>query len=133
MTGADIIGALLLDDQAILEIAPPDRIKEDRLPDGVALTALLVRTVSSVDRQPLVRGPLVRQTDRVSVTVRAGSVRDRKVAISRVRSCCAGRTGDIGGGLRVSILTAGLGPSLNGPGNSFEQTQDFKVSFDALA
>lgn len=133
MTGADIIGALLTTDPAILEIASADRIKEDRLPDGVGLTALLVRTVSSVDRQPLTRGPMVRQTDRVSVTVRAASVRDRKEAIRRVRACCAGRTGDIGGGLRVSILTAGLGPSLNGPGDSFEQTQDFKVSFDALA
>ncbi|WP_257554141.1 hypothetical protein [Sphingobium sp. CFD-2] len=131
MTGGDIIGALLLADAAVLEIAPADRIKEDRLPDGVELTALLVRTVSSVDRQPLKRGQFVRRSDRVAVTVRALSVRDRKAAIGRIRACCAGRTGDIGGALRVSILTAGLGPSLNGPGNSFEQTQDFRVSWDA--
>lgn len=133
MTGADIISALLSADADVLAIAPAERIKEDRLPEGVALTALLVRTVSSVDRQALKIGQFVRRTDRVAVAVRAISVRDRKAAIAAVRKCCAGRTGDIGGGARVSILTAGLGPTLNGAGNSFEQTQDFRVSFDAIA
>lgn len=131
MTGADIIGALLTTDAAMLAIAPKERIKEDRLPDDIGLTALQVRTISSVDRQPLKRGPFVRQTDRVAVTVRASSVRDRKAAIAAVRACCAGRTGNIGGALRVAIQTDGLGPTLNGPGNSFEQTQDFRVTFDA--
>lgn len=130
MTGAAIIGALLAADQHVIDIAA-DRIKEDRLPDGVALPALLVRTVSSVDQQPLKRGQTVRMTDRVAVTIRAASVRDRREAIRRVRACCAGRVGDIAGCLRVAILTAGLGPSLTGPGDSFEQTQDFRVSFDA--
>ena len=52
-------------------------------------------------------------------------------AVERVIAEGRHLTGDIGGALRVSILTAGLGPSLNGPGNSFEQTQDFRVSWDA--
>lgn len=131
MTGADIIGALLCADLTEADPVPADRIKEDRLPDGITLPALLVRTTSSVDRQVLMRGRLVRRTDRISVTVRAASVKDRKAAIGWVRRRCAGLTGDIAGALRVSILTAGLGPSLNGPGNSFEQTQDFRVSWDA--
>jgi len=132
MTGADIIGALLTANSNATDMFGKN-IKEDRLPEGVNPPVLLVRTVSSVDRQPLTRGPLVRQTDRVAVMVRAVSVKERKAAIKLVRAICAGRTGDIGGGLSVSILTAGLGPSLNGPGNSFEQTQDFRVSFDAEA
>ncbi|EJL34120.1 hypothetical protein, partial [Novosphingobium sp. AP12] len=82
-------------------------------------------------RQPLKRVGFVRQTDRVAVTVRAVSVRERKAAIGAIRAACAGKVGDIGGALRVSVRTAGLGPSLNGPGNSFEQTQDFRVSYDA--
>lgn len=48
-----------------------------------------------------------------------------------VRDCCAGRTGNIGGGVNVSILTAGRGPELNGPGNTYERTADFRVSYDA--
>ncbi|EJL25605.1 hypothetical protein PMI02_03203, partial [Novosphingobium sp. AP12] len=55
MTGADIIGSLLLGNAAVLSISPAGQIKEDRLPDGVPLPAMLVRTVTSVDRQPLKR------------------------------------------------------------------------------
>jgi len=50
-----------------------------------------------------------------------------------IRSACASRTGDFAGATNASILTAGTGPDARGPGNSFEQTQDFRVSFDAPA
>ena len=133
MTGADIVAALLRADPAILAIASLDRIKLGRLPDNVALTALLVRRISSVDRQPLKWNSNVRVTDRVSVTVRAASYRDQVAAIRLVRACCAGRTGDLGGGKAVSILTAGIGPDLAGPADSFEQACDFRVSFEEPA
>ena len=99
----------------------------------MTLPALLVRTVSVIDRQPLKRVGLVRRTDRVSVAVRAENYRDQVEAIRLIRKCCSGRTGNIGGGLNVSVLTAGTGPDINGPGNTFEQTQDLRVSFDAMA
>lgn len=130
MTGADIIGALLLADADLLAFIPDDRIKEDRLPDGVTLPALVARTISSIDRQTLKRLGVVRVTDRVSVTVRADSVRNRKTAIRLVRKCCAGRVGNIGGGQGVAILPAGVGPSVIGAASSFEQAIDFRVSFN---
>ncbi len=129
MTGVDIVGALLLAETAVTEVVPANRIKAAVLPDGITLPALLVRTVSSVDRQPLKRGGFVRVTDRVSVTVRAASYESQRAVIKLVRKL-AGRTGNIGGGLRVSILTAGIGPDVGGPAASFEQTQDFRVTFD---
>lgn len=131
LEGSDIIGALLVADTDLVGLVPVDRIKAGLLPEGVQLDALLVNGTSSVDRQPLRRGATVRRTDRVSVTVRAASHRRRKAVIAAVRKCCAGKTGNIGGGLNVSILTAGMGPDVNGPGNSFEKTQDFRVSWDA--
>lgn len=133
MTGVDIVGALLIGDDDLAEIVPNDRIKAAKLPDNVELPALLVRLVSSVERQPLKRGNVVRTTDRVSVTVRAANYRDQVALIRRARSICAGRTGTIAGAARVSILTAGTGPDVPGPADSFEQTQDFRVSFDAAA
>lgn len=133
MTGADIIGALLRADTDLLEIVPAARIKEDRLPDEIALPALLVRTVSAVERQPLKRGSVVRITERIAVTVRAASVKERKRVIGLVLTCCRGRTGNIGGGTNVACLTAGLGPTVSGVGYSYEQTQDFRVSHDAPA
>lgn len=133
MTGVDIIGALLLDAQPIVAMVPAERIKAGALPESVALPALLVRLVSSIERQTLVRGGMVRTIDRVSVTVRAATYRDQVAAIRMIRKACAGRTGDVGEAKSVSILTAGTGPDGRGPGNSFEQAQDFRVSFDAPA
>lgn len=133
MSGASIIGALLRADGEPSRPVDAASIKEGRLPPKVALPVLLVRTVSSVDRQTLKRGALVRETDRIAVTVRAESLREVKALIRWVRARCAGKTGDIGGGTRVSVLTAGLGPDVNGPGDAFENTQDFRVSHDAPA
>lgn len=133
MTGADIIGALVLEDARIAELVARASIKNGALPEKVVLPALLLRVTSSVEEQRLKRGQMVRTIDRVSVTVRAANYADQVAIIRMLRSCCAGRTGDVAGGKSVSILTAGAGPDLRGPGNSFEQTQDFRVSFDAPA
>ncbi|WP_230781566.1 tail completion protein gp17 [Sphingomonas sp. Leaf37] len=133
MSGTGIVTELLLADPTMAAIAARGGLKEDRLPDGVTLTAVLLRTVSSTDRQPLKVGALIRSSERIAVTVRAASVRDRKAAIRTIRAACHGKTGDLAECFRVSVRTAGLGPSVLGPGNSFEQTQDFRVSFDAPA
>lgn len=130
MTGADIIGAMLLDDDDVTDLVPAAQIKGGRLPEKCPLDVILVRTVSSVDRPTLSREATVRRTDRVSVAVRAESYRGQKAIIAAVRSCCSGREGDLGGGRNVAVTSAGLGPDMDGPGNSFEQTQDFRVSFD---
>lgn len=132
MTGALIIGELLRADAALAALVPEERIKAGRLPDDVALPAVLVRIISENERQKLKRTGWERVIALVSVSVCAESYRQKDTIIGLVRSCCAGRTGDVGGGKSVSILTAGKGPDLIGPGNSFEQSQDFRVSFDAL-
>ncbi|KQS50968.1 hypothetical protein [Sphingomonas sp. Leaf198] len=133
MTGVDIIGELLRTDDALIALIAAEQIKAGALPENVVLPALLVRLVSSVERPALKRGGTVRTIDRVAVTVRAETYRDQGKAIRLARSCCAGRTGNVGGGKSVSILSAGTGPDARGPGNAFEQTQDFRVSFDAPA
>ena len=130
MTGADIVGALLHTWAPLTALVPVERIKGGRLPEGTSLPALLVRTVSSVERQRLRRGPSVRVVDRVSVTVRAASWDEQLRLIGHVVDAGADRTGAIAGAQRVTVLTAGAGPDLRGPGDSFEQAQDFRVSFD---
>jgi hypothetical protein len=127
-TGVDIIGALLRADSSVTAFVPEVAIKAGRLPDGIALPALLIKATSTVERQPLKRGPSVRTVERVSVTVRAANYREQRLAMKLVRDCCAGKTGEIAGASSVSILTAGTGPELDGPANSFERTQDFRVS-----
>ena len=140
MSGFAVIGELLRADPALQVflaarggLTVDRQVKAGRLADAVALPALLVRTISVIDQQMLKRVGWVRVTARVSVTVRAANYEDQVEAIRLVRLCCAGKTGDIGGGTRVSILTAGTGPDLAGPADSFEQAQDFRVSADELA
>ena len=132
MSGVTIIGALMEASAPLLAEIPADRIKAGRLPNGVGLTAALVRHVSTLDRVKL-DGTTERLTARIAVTVRAKSYREQGVAIALIRAACRGFVGNVAGFSRVSVLSAGLGPDVNGPGNSFEQTQDFKVSFDVDA
>jgi hypothetical protein len=130
MTGADIVGALLRAHAPLVLAVPVERIKGGRLPVGIPLPALLVRTISSVERQRLRRGDTVRTNDRVSVTVRASSWDEQIRIMDLVVDACADRTGSIAGAANYAVLTAGRGPDLEGPGDSFEQAQDFRASFD---
>jgi len=133
MTGVDILGELLLADAPLIAAIPSAQIKAGALPENLALPALLVRMTSNVERQMLKRGATVRTMERISVAVRAVSYDEQRAAMALVVKACAGRTGSIAGADNVSVLTAGRGPDLRGPGNTFEQTQDFRVSFDAPA
>ncbi len=131
MTGMEIVGELLRANAAVTAMVSAEWIKGGALPDNAPLPSLLVRTVSLTDDQPLRRGPMVRSTARIAVTVRARDYREQRAVIKAVRTVCNGFTGDLAGAERIAILTSGLGPDLNGPNGSFEQTQDFRVTFDA--
>lgn len=131
MTGAHIIGEMLRADSQVTEKVVMASIKAGILPDGVTLPALLVRLVSSIDAQPLKRGATVRIRDRIAVTVRASSYAEQVEIIKRVKKACAGKAGTFADLSSIAILTDSTGPDVLGPGNSFEQTQDFRVSYDA--
>ncbi|KQM56696.1 hypothetical protein ASE69_03525 [Sphingomonas sp. Leaf208] len=135
MDGAGIMGDVLRKNVALTAVIRPEAIKGGRLADDEGLPVLLVRSLSIVDRQSLALEAMVRTTERISVTVRAASYRDRKTIMGLLRS--AGRAGLVIAALDdardISVLTAGAGPELNGPGNSFERNQDFYVSYDAPA
>lgn len=131
MSGTDIVAELLLGDPALLAIVPAERVKGGLLASDIPLPALLIREVSSVDRQQLKQGPIVRTVERISVTVRAPSYRVQKQVMRAVRAVGVGERRAIAGATSVSVRTAGRGPDMIGPGDSFEQTQDFRVSFDA--
>jgi hypothetical protein len=110
---------------------PAATVKAGRLPDGVALPAFLIRFVSGVDRHMLERSGYERRTDRISVTVRAVNYRQQGLLIAQVRARCAGQVGRFAGFENVVIDTAGLSPDMSGPGDTYEQAQDFRVAYDA--
>jgi len=135
MSGGEILGELLRADATLTQKVAPAAIKGGRLADNEALPVMLVRSLSIVDRQSLALEAMVRTTERISVTVRAASYRDRTAIMDLLRS--VGRAGiaipAMGDARNISVLTAGAGPELNGPANSFERNQDFTVSYDAPA
>lgn len=133
MSGTAIIAELLLARPELLELVPVERIKEGAIAPDIALPALLIKTESSVDQQFLKQGRIVRTVDRISVTVRAKSYRQQKAVLREVRAAGVGEHAAIGDATSVSSRTAGRGPDMPGPGQSFEQTQDFRVTYDAAA
>ncbi len=131
MSGAMIVGELLRASAELVAIVPAERIKLGRLPDNTPLPAIVVRMVSGTERQPLTRGAWVRRTERVSVAVRAESYRQQKAIVRMFSAICVGVHADRPDARGVSILAAGIGPDVAGPADSYEQTQDFRASFDA--
>lgn len=132
MTGAEVVGDLLRARAALVAIVAAEWIKLGSLPESAPLPSILIRTTSLTDWQTLRVGALIRSTGRISVAVRAKDYRQQGALIREVRKL-HGFTGDHGDARRISIRTAGLGPDVRGVGGSFEQTQDFRVSFDAPA
>ncbi len=133
MSGVTIIAALIEADAPLLAAVPIAQIKAGRLPDNTPLPGLLIRHVSMVEQQHLRRGNVVHTIERISVAARADYYQQPAQILKLVRTACAGKTGTIAGFANVAVLTAGTGPDVNGPANSFERTQDFRVSFDAPA
>lgn len=132
MSGAFAVAQLLTDAPAIIERERAVSIGLGRMWPGAPLPLLLVRTVSVVERQPLKRAGWVRRTERVSVAIRAESYAEQKELLQIVNGVCVGPKGDVRGDARnVAILSAGVGPDVDGPGDSYEQTHDFRVSYDA--
>ncbi len=133
MSGVTIVSELLQAHDPLTSDVPAGNMKAGRLPDGVALPALLLRSISRNERQTLKRGKTVRVTERVSVTVRAAAYRTPGALLKLVRAACVGRTGTIAGYRDVAVLADGTGPDVLGPADSFERAQDLLVTFDEPA
>lgn len=133
MSGTAIIAELLLARPELLELVPVAQIKQGAIAQDIPLPALLIKMESSVDAQFLKQGRIVRSVERISVTIRAENYRQQKAVLRQVRSAGVGVFAAIGDASRISSRTAGRGPDLRGPDESFEQTQDFRVTFDAAA
>ena len=129
--GVEIVSTLLREYAGFADILEAENIKGGALPENAPLPALLVRSVTTTDRKTLdgtEKGPVF---ERVSVAVRAANYRDQRTIMKLVKACCAGKIGNIPDVTRWSVTSAGKGPDLRGPGNSYEQTRDFRVFYNA--
>jgi len=131
MSGKAVIGELLLADDTLLAMLPPDSIKPGVLPLGVTLPAIGVSTVSGVDRNILKAGASKHRRNRVQVTVMAGSDEQKDEILRQVRRACADKVGDFAGVTAVSVLTDVEGPDFRDEkAGIYLQSQDFTVSYN---
>lgn len=127
VTGALIVGEILRADADIASLVPAKWIKAGALPGDIELPAILIRQISSIAKDGLQPGIATPTVDRIAVLVRAKHYRDQGQLIRLIKAACHGRRGGFDTGVNFSVRSAGTGPDLRGPANSFEQTQDFRV------
>lgn len=128
ITGADIVGELIREQEPILAIVPLEKIKGGRL-DMVDVPAILVRTISSIDQPGLELESTVRVVDRVSATVRACDYDQQLTLIGLLGAIATDFIPAMGAATNISIRPAGRSPDMEGPGETFEQAHDFRVTF----
>lgn len=131
VTGAHIVGELLRADNDFVGSVPGENIKLGSVSPTAALPLTLIRKVSGVERDGLVPGETTPTFDRVSVLIRADNYRDQVRLIKLAKDACRGKRGGFDTSRNFSVRIAGTGPDLRGPGDSYEQTFDCRVFYNA--
>lgn len=131
MNGVIAVRSLLLGDLRLTGLVPEARIAAGTLPQGTALPAIALMSISSVDRNVPSPGPKRRVTERVQVTVLARAYPEAKTIIAAVRAAAADQMPVIEGLTEVIVHTDSAGPDfLDEETGIHMQAQDFRVSFN---
>ncbi len=131
MNGVIAVRSLLVGDLPLTGLLPEARIAAGTLPQGTALPAIALMSISSVDRNVPSPGPKRRVTERVQVTVLVRTYPEAKAIIAAVRAAAADRMHQIDGLSDVTVHTDSAGPDfLDEETGIHMQTQDFRVSFN---
>lgn len=131
MNGVIAVRSLLVADTGVTTLVPAARIVAGVVPQGTALPAISLMSVSSTDRNIPSPGPKRRVTERVQVTVLARSYPEAKSLIAAVRAAAADRMPAVEGLTDVTVHTESAGPDfLDEETGIHMQTQDFRVSFN---
>jgi hypothetical protein len=130
MSGVAIVGELLRGDQGLTAMLPVTAIVAWVLPQGSAANALVLSRVSRTELQLLAGEAKRRVTERVQVTIRAKSGRERTLIERLARIATADKIGTIADFEGVAVLLAGGGPDIMDDAASiFLSSFDLRVSF----
>lgn len=131
MNGVIAVRSLLVADAGVTALVPAVQIMAGVIPQGVALPAISLMSVSSTDRNILLPGTSRRVAERVQVTVLVASYPAAKSIIRAVRAAAADRMPIIAGLTDVTVHTDSAGPDfLDAETGIHMQTQDFRVAFN---
>jgi hypothetical protein len=129
--GVEAVRAALVANAALLALVPAARIiGDDALEQGITLPAILLSSVSTVDRNLMNPGVNRFVRERVQVTIFAKTRPSRKAVLAAVRKAAADKIGTSVSGLsNVTIHTDGAGPDFLGENDVRITTQDFAVTY----
>ena len=131
MNGVIAVRSLLVGDLRVTGLVPEARIAAGTLPQGTALPAIALMSISSVDRNVPSPGPKRRVTERVQVTVLARTYAEAKAIIAAIRAAAADQMPQIDGLTDVTVHTDSAGPDvLDEETGIHMQSQDFRVAFN---
>lgn len=128
MSGTAIISALLCASPTVLAAVPEGNIWSGGLPEGTATPSLLSTSISDVDSHGLTGGARL-TTERVQVTIRTATHRERAALIALVKLACDGASGAIAGSAVLDVVSAGKGPDFQDDASVWLTSVDFRVTF----
>lgn len=130
MDGAKVLHQLLTGYTPLTGLVPATRIQAGVLPQGIALPALSITTVSMVDRNLLNAEAYRLVTERVQVTVLASSYPQMKDVLRKVRAAASDRFPTVTGLRNVTVHTDSTGPDfINESASIYLIPQDFRVTY----
>jgi hypothetical protein len=130
MSGPAIVRALLVADGAVTAAVPAARIQGGVLPEGIALPAIGVMTVSFIERKTVNTQTKARVTERVQVSVLAADYPTAKGIVPKVRKACRNKR-SAAGYTGVLVTLEDEGPDIRAQDTGiYMKSQDFLVTYD---
>ncbi len=130
MDGVAAVVQVLTDSASVTALVPDSRIMAGVLPQGTALPAISVTSVSRNDRHPLTKQAATHRRERVQVTVLASTYDSQKAVVRAVVAACDAQFPTVSGISNVTIHTDGAGPDFMSEDASVHiGTQDFAVTY----
>ena len=131
MNGVAAIRSVLVANATLTALVPATRISSGVLPQGTALPAISITSVSSVDRNIPNPGSYRHVMERVQVTVLASTYPTQKSIMLAVKKAAADKMPTVTGISNVTVHTDSQGPDfMNDEASIYLGSQDFRVTFN---
>ena len=130
MNGVVAIRQLLVNDAALVAIVPAARIVSGPLTQGVALPAISITSISTLDRNISSPGATRFVTERVQVTGYHSSYPAKKALLAAVKKALADQAPVVAGIANVTVHTDTAGPDfMDEQARIYMGSHDFRVKY----
>lgn len=130
MNGVIAVRQLFVAHAGLTALVAASRISAGVLPQGTALPAISIMSVSVTDRNLPAPGPQRHVVERVQATVMAADYPGLKAVMAQVKKAGADQMPTVAGITNVTVHTDGMGPDfMNEDASIYMQPLDFRVTY----